>query len=257
MPTKIDWLRGTDGKPGETWNPFGWGCYGPGGSAEHPQRCSYCYARRLAKRKMRTCPQCQAFVPHWHPEQLDTPLHRKQPRRIFCGSMADPFAPWVTPEQLDAVLEVIAACPQHTFYMLTKWPGNIMGALYQVTEEWPVRELGGGDYLPNLWLCASIDTQARADAALHPMFAVACAGWHVFASLEPLLTAIGPIMLAWAEWQIIGAMSGPGADKYRPELEWVTHLMNVAVGRVPVFLKSSITALWPDLQRREWPQGVE
>ncbi len=41
MPTKIDWAD-------ETINPIGWGCYGPGGTAEHPNICSYCYAYRIA-----------------------------------------------------------------------------------------------------------------------------------------------------------------------------------------------------------------
>ena len=42
MSTKIEWTN-------ETWNPVT-GCYGPGGSAEKPRRCSYCYAHRMARR---------------------------------------------------------------------------------------------------------------------------------------------------------------------------------------------------------------
>ena len=61
--TRIDWCDATI-------NPWGWGCYGPGGTAEHPQRCSYCYAETLGKRHLRTCPDCRAFVPHWHEEEL-------------------------------------------------------------------------------------------------------------------------------------------------------------------------------------------
>ena len=32
MPTEIEWCD-------ETLNPQGWGCYGPGGTPEKPQRC--------------------------------------------------------------------------------------------------------------------------------------------------------------------------------------------------------------------------
>ena len=42
MSTKISW---TD----EVWNPMS-GCYGPGGSAEDPKVCRYCYARSMARR---------------------------------------------------------------------------------------------------------------------------------------------------------------------------------------------------------------
>ena len=91
MSSKIEWLVGLDNKHGETINPWGWGCYGPGGSAERPNLCCYCYAKILANRKLRKCSLCQQFVPHWHPEQLEKPLHWKKPRRIFVASMSDPF----------------------------------------------------------------------------------------------------------------------------------------------------------------------
>ena len=241
----------------KSWSPLS-GCYGPGGSAEHPHVCSYCYASRIATRFAGSKSFPNGFAPTWHPERLDEPLKLRKPSRIFVGSMTDMFGSWVASYLLARVLEVIATCPQHTFYTLTKQPQNIMEALFGATEMLTRDEKLDtnlvGRLKQNLWLGTSVDTQARADAALHPMFDVARAGWHVFASIEPLLTAIRPVTLAWAEWQIIGAQTGPGAAKHRPEREWVTHLMNVAVGRVPVFLKDSITKLWPDLQRREWPQ---
>ena len=203
--TRIDWCDAS-------WNPWGWGCYGPGGSAKQPKRCYYCYAERLARRKMNTCPQCQAFVPHWHPERLDEPLHLRKPSRIFCGSMSTRSRRGWTGQQLDAALEVIAACKQHTFYMLTKWPGNILRALYEVTEAWPVRELGGGDCIPNLWLGASVDTYARAAQTDIAMRQVAHAGWRTFVSIEPMLQFVNVADFYWADWLIVGAMTGAGAS---------------------------------------------
>lgn len=251
--TRIDWCDATI-------NPWGWGCYGPGGTAEQPQVCWYCYARRLAHRGLRDCPDCQAFRPHWHAAELEKPLHWRRPRRIFVQSMGDPFGEWVTLEQLDRVLEVIAATPQHTYYMLTKQPQNIMRLLYQVTEAWPCRELGGGDYLPNLWLGVSItrhsDTLWPSDAWWPYRDGPDQRPWpQMFASVEPLLGPVGPECLEWANWIIGGALSGPVARTYTPQREWVERIIAYADQRnVPVFLKSSITALWPDLARQEWPR---
>ena len=153
------------------------------------------------------------------------------------------------------MLEIIDMCKRHTFYMLTKQPQNIMAKLYEVTEAWPCRELGGGDVIPNLWIGASVDTQARAEAAWDSMCNLMSGGWHTFVSLEPLLGAIDRQWLGWEEWRIIGAMGGVGAAKHQPKREWVDDLVASADDAdISVFLKSSITALWPDLTRRERPQ---
>jgi len=248
--SRIDWLTGPDGTSGATINPWGWGCWGPGGSAESPRRCSYCFAERMAQRKTNKCPQCQAFIPHWHPEQLEKPLHWRKPKRVFVQSMGDPFGDWVTAEQLDRVLEVIAACPQHMFYMLTKAPQNIMQKLYEVTEAWPCRELGGGDYLPNLWLGASITDERSNEATADEM---ACLhAWSRFLSIEPLLGAISPEYLSWADWVIVGAQSGRDAAKHQPKREWVEDIVHqCGVNSIPVFVKSSLSYV---SNRQQWPK---
>jgi len=230
-----------------TWNPLT-GCL---------HSCSYCYARRITTRFAGGTAFPNGFAPTWHPERLMEPVQHKAPARIFVGSMTDPFGDWVQPEQLDLVLEVIAACPQHAFYMLTKAPQNIMRKLYEVTEAWPCRELGGGDVLPNLWLGASVDTQKRALSSLSSMAQVTLAGWRTFVSIEPMLSEVDPVDVSWSDWMIIGAMTGPGSPKHAPRREWVeTFIAHGNTYHVPVFLKSSITKLWPDLDRREWPEEM-
>lgn len=233
--TRIDWCDATI-------NPWGWGCYGPGGTAEKPQVCWYCYARRLAHRGLRDCPECTAFVPHWHESELDKPLHWKRPRRIFVQSMGDPFGGWVTREQLVQVFAHIGAAPQHTYLFLTKQPQNILRLLPTL----PVA---------NVWLGASVDTRERAVRMLPHMALVRRAGWRTFASVEPILSSIAPILLAWSDWIIIGAMTGPMGTAHAPKRDWVEDIVvDCEQSAVPVFLKSSITALWPDLDRREWPR---
>jgi len=230
--TRIDWCDATV-------NPWGWGCYGPGGTADKPQVCWYCYARRLAQRKLRACPDCQAFRPHWHPQELEKPLHWKRPRRIFVQSMGDPFGEWVTREQLVQVFAHIGAAPQHTYMFLTKQPQNILRLLPTL----PVA---------NVWVGASVDTRERGFDSAGAMWSVRHAGWQVFASVEPVLAAVAPESLGWAEWVIIGALTGPVAKTYRPRREWVTDIIERCdeIG-TPVFVKSSLAHV---SARQEWPE---
>lgn len=43
MPTKIEWTRGDDGIPGESWNPIR-------GCTRVSEGCRHCYAERQAAR---------------------------------------------------------------------------------------------------------------------------------------------------------------------------------------------------------------
>lgn len=56
------------------------------------------------------------------PDALGDPLHWRTPRRVFVNSMSDLFHGSVPFEFIAAVFGVMAACPQHTFQVLTKRP---------------------------------------------------------------------------------------------------------------------------------------
>jgi len=205
--TKIPWTRGDDGSAGFTWNPVT-GC-----SAQ----CPYCYARRMAKRlKAMNSPRyANGFAPTFHPEALSEPLHWRKPRRVFVCSMGDLFDPAITDEQIAAVFGVMAACPQHTFQVLTKqakqmreWfaryegtsgagassyaatmqavalePGTAESSVnwYEVTKRqpWP---------LPNVTLMVTAENQATADERIPHLLATPAAVRGV--SLEPLLRPV-------------------------------------------------------------------
>jgi protein gp37 len=126
----------------------------------------------------------------FHRDKLDEPLGWKKPRRIFICSMADWMHDDVDPQWIDDILEVVAACPQHTFLTLTKRPGNFAAKLYGVTRDCPCRELGGGDYLPNLWLGVTAENQEQADKRIPILLQIPAA--KRFVSVEPML---GPILL--------------------------------------------------------------
>jgi protein gp37 len=248
--SRIDWLSGPNGEPGASLNPLGYGCYGPTGCAEKPALCGYCFAKILARRNLRGCELCRQFIPHWHPEALQKLDHWKRPRRVFVESMGDCFGDWVTDEQIDAIFDAMADHPQHTFYVLTKQPQNIMRRLFDRPEATGFIHRRS---LPrNVFLGASVDTQARTDATWQPMTDVAQAGWRTFASVEPMLTAINPGDLNWANWVIVGAQTGQGAKKHAPREEWVQAILrDCETNGIPVFVKDSLAHV---STRRDWPK---
>jgi len=159
------------------------------------------------------------------PEMLSEPLTWKKPARVFVNSMSDLFHPSLSNEEIAAVFGVMAACPQHTFQVLTKQPERAAEwfewAYHQrchgnTTAE-VMRDLaiGAGRFrrpdgsmpkgpgyallgfddrwpLPNLWLGVSIENQQTADDRLSTLLTIPAA--VRFASYEP---ALGPVSL-WA-----------------------------------------------------------
>jgi len=214
--TKIQW---TD----STWNPVR-------GCSRVSKGCDACYAMGQAHRfsgpgkpyegltTLRNGKVDWTGVARFVPEMLSAPLKWKKPRRIFVNSMSDLFHRSVTNEQIAAVFGVMAACPQHTFQILTKrpermlewfkWVGGNRGyeqagqlhvslcealrgpvdwdpddrhceALLDNANDWP---------LPNVWLGVSAEDQQRADERV-PLL-LQCPAAVRFVSAEPLL---GPI----------------------------------------------------------------
>ncbi len=194
MPTKIEWAD-------EVWNPVT-GCtkVSPG--------CANCYAERFAKRLAGRCgyPKDNPFDMKVHYDRLENVDFGKKPKQIFVCSMGDLFHYMVPNSVIEYVLEIIAANPQHTFIVLTKRPRNLDDKLYGVDLDTPIRELGGGDYLPNLWLGISAENQEWYDERISYLLDIPAAK-HIV-SLEPLL---GPIDLGefieHIDWVIVGGES--------------------------------------------------
>lgn len=213
--TSIEWVINPDGTPGFSWNPIV-GCL---------RGCSYCYARRQAKRFKQRCEQCYEFVPHLHGERLEEPLKRRKPTTIFLGSMAEMWGPGVDPFWLADVYDAVHMSPQHMFLSLTKEPGRM--------EVWL-----GEDDLPNWWMGTSVETEAetyRLDDLLGPN--------QRFVSFEPLLGPITELVNPYFDWAIVGAQSGPGARP--PYMHWVKDLVdNLQSWSTPVFVKDNCP--WDD-----------
>jgi protein gp37 len=144
--TAIEW---TD----ETWNPTD-GCKvcSPG--------CANCYAMRFAGRFSKPGERYHGLVAIgknkraiWTGEsrldagKLAKPLSWRKPRRIFVNSMSDLFYEGFSNEQIAAVFGVMAACPQHTFQVLTKrakrmreWFSWLENSNESDAEEWSGRD---------------------------------------------------------------------------------------------------------------------
>ena len=180
--TKIEWTH-RPGTTGVTWNPVT-------GCTKISAGCKNCYAERMSKRLAGRCGYPEAphqFDVTLHPDRLDQPLKWKKPRTIFVCSMSDLFHRDVPIDYIIHVYQIIAACPQHTFIVLTKRPERITEVLYGEEAGW---YLGGGDYLPNVWHMASAENQETADRRIPELLKLrdASCGWPVLGvSVEPML----------------------------------------------------------------------
>ncbi len=263
-----------------TWNPVrGCALVSPG--------CENCYAMKVAHRFSAPGRAYDGLTvvgkhgPRWTgtaiqvPTMLAEPLHWKKPRRIFVNSMSDLFHQDVPDEYIAAVFGVMAACPQHTFQVLTKRPERMRQWFAWIGEE-PKQDAAGvnrawfachvaacnysNDYcpapgaddtwpLPNVQLGVSIEDRARADRMVELVQVPAAV--H-FLSLEPLLEDLGDLGLMgimpkdfgfgykpyyeMIDWVIVGGESGPGARPF--DLAWARSIVRQCKEvDVPVFVK--------------------
>lgn len=126
-----------------------------------------------------------------HPDRLKAPLKRKKP--TIWSIWNDIYHEDVPLGFIDDVLDVISACPQHTFLALTKRAHLIEDKLYDDTLECGIRNLGGGDYLGNLWIGVTVCNQEEADLKI-PLLLKSWPG-KKWISIEPMLEEIKNLKL--------------------------------------------------------------
>jgi protein gp37 len=182
-----------------TWNPVT-------GCRKVSAGCKHCYAERMANRlqAMGAVRYANAFEPTLHEDLIDLPRSWKKSRIIFVNSMSDLFQDEVPEWFIQRVFETMAACPQHTFQILTKRSTRL-------------KELAGRlIWTPNIWMGVSVEDD-RVISRIHDLADVPA---HVrFLSCEPLIGALPFLPLNGIHWVIVGGESGPGA---RPmKTEWV------------------------------------
>lgn len=185
-----------------TWNPVT-------GCTKVSQGCKHCYAEKMAKRlkAMGVDRYSDGFQLTLHPDLIELPKRWRQPRVVFVNSMSDLFHEDVPVEFIQRVFDTMAACPQHTFQVLTKRSERL-------------REIC--DHLPwsdNVWMGVSVEDHkviSRIADLQH------CPALTRFLSCEPLIGPLDNLDLAGVHWLIAGGESGPGARPMDPA--WVLSL---------------------------------
>jgi len=239
-PNGIDWTN-------FTLNPIS-GCWGPGGTAKNPKRCSYCYANAIAKRFNPGVPD--PFIPKFHPHRLDALKKIKDPSMIFMCSVSDMFGDWVPEEWILQILETVKMYPQHTFQFLTKNPKRY--ACFDFSANcWLGTSAGGTNHNNDLWRIK------------HYHEAVVGKNNLRFLSWEPILTKYSKwnIGIEGWNWFIMGAMTGPGSGKHAPDPQWIKDAVEACRERgIPIFMKKSLKPkkdpdkYWKGPLIQEWPK---
>lgn len=240
--TAIEWTH-VPGYRGESWNPIvGCRIVSPG--------CTNCYAMKMAARLERMgVPKYARLTrdtrggPAWTGEirladekTLLSPTRATKPRAYFVNSMGDLFAEGVPTEAIDAVFQVMGACPQHIFIILTKRAEAMRDYMRaRARGAWNGPRLEPDAFPPhNVWLGVSAEDQRRADERVPVLLETPAA--VRFVSCEPLL---GPVDLDQVrapepndgDWQFSALDANdmyfsklwrePGDGANRPRLDWV------------------------------------
>jgi protein gp37 len=220
--TGIEW---TD----KTWNPTT-------GCSKVSPGCKHCYALEMTKRFPNHFTNGFEFT--MHPERLRQPLSWRKPSRIFVDSMSDLFHESMPLSYLSQVFEVMVACPQHNFQVLTKRAERLAEVAHLLP--WP----------DNVWIGVSVETQQY----VHRVDLLRAVPASVrFLSCEPLL---GPLQLdlEGIHWVITGGESGRGHRPVDPD--WVRSIRDQCLAADVAFFHKQWSGVRPKAKGREL-DGVE
>lgn len=202
--------------------------------------CKYCYMYRDSLEGTRYNPK----IVRKTKTVFNMPMKLKEPSKIFTSSLTDWCLPEIDPFRHE-MFEIIRACPQHTFQLLTKRPERLAHVL----------PLDWGRGYRNCWLGTSVGSDT--DQAMQRIHDLCVADAEVkFISVEPLwgrmrdfipfdyqLTGREPMI----DWVIVGGESGNDKGKYRYrdcELAWIEEVVEQCrAAGVPVFVKQLGTFL--------------
>lgn len=176
-------------------------------------------------------------------------------RRVFCASLADVFDNAVSAQWRFDLLRMIVDTPNLDWLLLTKRIGNAAEMLEQAMRALTHGREGWRDnYMPNVWLGATICNQEEADRDIPKLLAVPAR--VRFLSMEPLLGPVDLRLPARAfgfpqhinrhghasgrpqgiDWVIVGGESGASARPMHPD--WAASLRDqCAAAGVPFLFK--------------------
>jgi len=210
-----------------TWNPVA-------GCTVITAGCTNCYAMRMAARleamgqekyagTTRKSGRRYVWTGHVKVDHasLRLPHTWSKGRRVFVNSMSDLFHEDVPLDFIQAVFEVMAETPRHTFQLLTK-RGERLAKISPLLE-----------WSPNVWMGVSVEDEEvlwRVDCLRQTDAKVK------FLSCEPLLGSLATLDLRGLDWVIAGGESGPGARPMAPR--WAREIRdNCLSSKVPFHFK--------------------
>lgn len=203
-----------------TWNPVT-------GCTKITRGCDNCYAARFSERfrGVASHPFENGFDLTLRPERIRQPLSWRRPRMIFVNSMSDLFHKKVPRTFIDQVFDTMEEADWHVFQVLTKRSSVMRDYLkHRYAHRVPP---------DHIWFGVSVEDDAARGRIEHLRQAPATVR---FLSIEPLIGAVGPMVLDGIHWVIAGGESGPGA---RPmNIEWAREVRDqCAQQRVAFFFK--------------------
>jgi protein gp37 len=212
--SKIEW---TD----STFNPWV-GCTKITRAGRTASACDFCYAEKWAKRsgqvawgnhpRRRTTDTYWRGPVTWNEQAKSFQARHGRRQRVFCASLADIFDNQVDPSWRADLFELIRACDQLDWQLLTKRPQNIRKML---PRDW-------GDGYANVWLGTTTE-DARAYQQRLPHLLDVPSVVH-FVSYEPAIGPLGQMDIdgLFPDWLIIGGESGVRSDLIRhTNPQWV------------------------------------
>lgn len=253
--SKIEWCD-------MTWNPVT-GCR---------NACTYCYARRIAKRfegynpditpiafdhsmpleldeplkltykdnKAINAPYPFGFEPTLHRYRFSEPSKVKKGQNIFVCSMADLFGPWVPTKWILDVFDVCSAAPQHNYMFLTKY--------YHRYEE--LDDMALLPHQDNFWYgTTAVNIEDRFFNS---------SDVNTFLSIEPIQMRLGNVLddNVNLKWIIVGAETGNRKGKIKPKKEWIVDLAMACETKISLFMKDSLKDVYGDELIQELPKGL-
>lgn len=207
-----------------TWSPIT-GCL---------HGCDYCYMHRMAKR----FPQI-SMKPAFHPERLDEPKKLKKPSIIGVTFSGDMWGKWVPKDWIEKVLDMCRQAYWHRFLFLTKNPARY--------GEFKIPE--------NCWCGTSItgDGSEEEEERLKSLLPWKNRTGRTFVSLEPFIGELFRHRVFFADWIIIGGLTGKGAKI--PLKSFLKKIISHAKDwSIPLFIKSN--AGYPE-KIQEYPEDLK
>lgn len=250
-----------------TWNPTAMRC------TRVSKGCANCWHLRMCDRlaaNPRLSPEIRAAYAGTGPpvlieERLQKPFSRRKPAVIGVQFMGDLFHRRIALSSVRRVWDTMAACPEHTFVILTKRPRSMSDTVAQLAPRFSKS--------PTVWLGVSIEDQETADERIPFLLRTWATKWIV--SVEPMLGSVifrrpdfsdqghgagwltagnaagGPSI----DWVIAGCESGPGR-RPAPQGGFISLRDQCVEAGIPFFLKQmeidGKVVKMPELEGQVW-----